>query len=163
MPVRFLGKQASALYAAAAIAAGSVIGGCSSPAVGAPCLPEQVPSGGFDQSEAYIESSSVQCETRVCMVYHLSGAPPGTSKCQPKPITPCAMNDKNCVTPIPCATDQEVEKFVYCTCRCESGNSKFASCSCPSGYDCTPVLEQGSVGVRGSYCVRSDTVTQADM
>jgi hypothetical protein len=52
---------------------------------------------------------------------------------------------------------------VYCTCRCESGNSKFASCSCPSGYDCTPVLEQGSVGVRGSYCVRSDTVTQAEM
>lgn len=162
-PVRFLRTEAITLFAAAVVFAAANLTGCATPAVGAPCLPEQVPSGGFDQSEAYIESSSVQCETRVCMVYHLAGAPPGTAKCQKKPVTPCAMNDKNCITPIPCAEPDEVAKFVYCTCRCESGNSKFASCSCPSGYDCTPVLEQGSVGVRGSYCVRSDTVTQAEM
>jgi hypothetical protein len=103
----------------------------------------------------------VQCETRVCMVFHLAGAPPGT-KCVDNPPT-CAAADKNCVQQVKCATKEQVDKFVYCTCRCESGNSKFASCSCPSGYDCTPVLEQGSVGVRGSYCVRSDTVTQAEM
>lgn len=160
----FSRRDASALYAAATILTASLMGACNTPEVGAPCLPEQVPNGGFNQSEAYIESSSVQCETRVCMVFHLSGAPPGTSKCQDKAtIVPCAANDKNCVNPIPCATDQDVEKFVYCTCRCESGNSKFASCSCPSGYDCTPVLEQGSVGVRGSYCVRSDTVSAGEM
>jgi hypothetical protein len=164
MPVRFLRTEATTLYAAAIALAALIMTGCATPAVGAPCLPEQVPSGGFDQSEAYIESSSVQCETRVCMVFHLAGAPPGTAKCQPKQsITQCAATDKNCVMPIACATDEDVAKYVYCTCRCNSGNSKFASCTCPSGYDCTPVLEQGSVGVRGSYCVRSDTVTAAEM
>ena len=148
---------ASALAAALAIAG---LVGCGEPAVGAPCLPEQVPSTGFDQSEAYIESSSVQCETRVCMVYHLEGAPPGTALCTPKDqIVPCAPEDKNCNAPVPCATGEDVAKFVYCTCRCESGDPKFASCTCPSGYTCASVLEQGSIGVRGSYCVRSDTVT----
>jgi hypothetical protein len=161
--VRFLRTEATTLYAAAIALAAASLTGCATPAVGAPCLPEQVPAGGFDQSEAYIESSSVQCETRVCMVYHLEGAPKGTSPCHDKPVPTCMAGDKNCVMQTPCATDEEVAKFVYCTCRCESGNSKFASCTCPSGYDCTPVLEQGSVGVRGSYCVRSDTVTQGMM
>ena len=155
------GPVYTAALSASALALALTLIGCGTPAVGAPCLPEQVPAGGFDQSEAYIESSSVQCETRVCMVYHLEGAPPDTSPCQPKQlITMCDPKDKNCVMPVPCATPQDVEKFVYCTCRCESGNPKFASCTCPSGYTCASVLEQGSVGVRGSYCVRSDTVTQ---
>jgi hypothetical protein len=116
--------------------------------------------GGFNQSEAYIETSSVQCETRVCMVYHLEGAPKGTSTCTDMAaIVPCDPKDKNCVMPTQCATPADVEKLVYCTCRCESGNAKFASCTCPGGYTCAKVLEQGSVGVKGSYCVRSDTVT----
>jgi hypothetical protein len=154
--------EAPLLHAACAVFALVLTGlvGCSTPAVGAPCLPEQVPSDGFNESEAYIESSSVQCETRVCMVYKLDGAPDGSGiKCQPKPITPCAATDKNCVTPVACATDEDVTARVYCTCRCQSPSSKFASCTCPSGYQCTPVLEQGSIGVRGSYCVRADTVT----
>lgn len=118
---------------------------CGAPAVGDPCLPEQVPDDGFEISEAYIESSSVQCQTRVCMVWKLQGAPQGS--------TPCLNN------PAKCATEAEVSKKVYCTCRCDAGNSRFAECTCPSGYTCTPVLEQGSEGVRGSYCVLSETVT----
>jgi hypothetical protein len=148
--VRVLRTEAPLLQiAAAALFVMVGMSGCASPAVGAPCIPEQVPEGGFDKSEAYIESSSVQCETRVCMVWHLKGAPPETPSCTKDPTT--------------CATKADVDNLVYCTCRCQSGNSKFASCSCPSGYSCTPVLEQGSEGVRGSYCVRSSTVTEADM
>jgi hypothetical protein len=119
-------------------------GACGAPAVGDPCLPEQVPDDGFEISEAYIESSSVQCQTRVCMVWKLQGAPPGSA--------PCVKDNK-------CATQADVDKKVYCTCRCDAGNSRFAECTCPSGYTCTPVLEQGSEGVRGSYCVLSETVT----
>jgi hypothetical protein len=161
MPVRFLRTDATPVHAVAItlVALFTVaFSGCATPAVGAPCLPEQVPSGGFDVSEAYIESSSVQCETRVCMVYHLEGAPVGTAKCVPKAqVVACAANDKNCIPQIVCAEEVEVNRRVYCTCRCESGNPKFASCTCPSGYSCRSVLEQGSVGVRGSYCVRSDS------
>ena len=122
--------------------------GCATPAVGDPCLPEQVPEGGFQQTEAYIESSSVQCQTRVCMVYKLEGAPEGTPTC---------VADRT-----KCATAEQVDKAVYCTCRCDAGNSRFANCTCPSGYTCTPVLEQGSEGVRGSYCVKSFSVSAAE-
>jgi hypothetical protein len=146
--VRLLRTEALLLPAAAALFVSLLVGsGCGTPAVGDPCIPEQIPEGGFDPSEAYIESSSVQCETRVCMVWHLQGAPHGTSTC-----------DQN---PNACATQDKVDERVYCTCRCDAGNTRFASCSCPTGYTCTPVLEQGSEGVRGSYCVLNSTVSES--
>lgn len=119
--------------------------GCATPAVGAPCLPEQIPESGFDKREAYIESSSVQCETRVCMVYKLNGDP--TEGCVPSEI-------KACPTP------KEVESSVYCTCRCDSGNTGFAECECPDGFSCVEVLSKGGPGVRGGYCVRNESVSR---
>src|SRR5215510_11094897 len=87
--------------------------GCATPAVGAPCLPEQIPDNGFDPREAYIESSSVQCETRVCMVFQLDG----------DPQKGCVANDMK-----KCPSEKEVERSVYCTCRCDSGSTGFAEC-----------------------------------
>jgi hypothetical protein len=118
-------------------------------------LPEQVPADGFQVSEAYIESSSVQCETRVCMVYHLSGDP--RDSCQ-KSTTPCDSTKQVC--PPSCSDKTERDNRVYCTCRCDAGNSNFATCQCPTGFGCVPVLEQGDQGVRGSYCVRNGTYTK---
>lgn len=151
--MRVLRTEAFTLHAAAAtfvalLGLATLSGGCATPAVGDPCLPEQIPEGGFQRTEAYIESSSVQCQTRVCMVWKLEGAPQGTPTC---------LNDST-----KCATPQQVDQSVYCTCRCDAGNSRFANCTCPSGYTCTPVLEQGSEGVRGSYCVKSETVTAGE-
>jgi hypothetical protein len=125
--------------------------GCATPAVGDPCLPEQVPETGFDDREAYVESSSVQCETRVCIVYHLRGDP--REGCTP---VECAMGDMNCV-PKACANQDDIENRVYCTCRCNSGNTGFAECECPDGFSCVDVLEQGGPGVRGGYCVKNNT------
>jgi hypothetical protein len=122
-----------------------LIAGCSTPPVGAPCLPEQIPESGFSAKEAYIESSSVQCETRVCIVYQLAGDPRDT--CQAS-----AANPENI-----CADKTEVAERVYCTCRCDSQGSGFGECECPSGFSCVEVLSQGDRGVRGSYCVKSDT------
>ncbi|HET6337674.1 MAG TPA: hypothetical protein VFG30_30820 [Polyangiales bacterium] len=151
--------QATSLLAATAAVLTLGLIGCSTPAVGAPCLPEQVPGDGFDQSEAYIETSSVQCETRVCMVYQLAGAPPGTAGCKPQgECRTCTGNDPKCVAIPCCAAQEDIEKRVYCTCRCDVDVGKFAECSCPSGFTCAQVLEQGNAGVRGKYCVRDGTV-----
>jgi len=54
----------------------------------------------------------------------------------------------------------QVEERVYCTCRCNSGNTGFAECECPDGFSCVNVLEQGGPGVRGGYCVRNTSVSQ---
>lgn len=127
--------------------------GCSTPAVGAPCLPEQVPEDGFADQEAYVESSSVQCETRVCIVFRLRGDPrEGCMQVEPDPNDPTSTGRY-------CATEDEVEKRVYCTCRCNSADTGFAECECPDGFTCVDVLEQGGPGVRGGYCVRNGTFT----
>ena len=48
---------------------------CADTGVGDSCVPEQVPAGGFLASETYLETSSVQCATRVCLVRELDGDP----------------------------------------------------------------------------------------
>lgn len=126
------------------------LAGCSTPAVGDPCQPEQIPSTGFDDAETYIESSSVQCETRVCLVYKLAGDP--REGCVP---VVCIEGDKNC-TPKKCPTTCETASRIYCSCRCDAGDTGFAECECPDGFKCEEVLNQGGPGVRGSYCVRRD-------
>jgi hypothetical protein len=134
--------------------------GCATPKVGAPCLPEQVPETGFAESESYVESSSVQCETRVCLVFHLAGDPRDTCNKNAPPAQTCDPKvDENCV-PIPvvkCADPKDVADRVYCTCRCDSKGSGFGECECPTGYGCVDVLEQGGPGVRGGYCVKTGT------
>lgn len=133
----------------------ALMSGCASPKVGAPCLPEQVPDTGFAESESYVESSSVQCETRVCLVFHLAGDP--EEGCVEKICND--PKDKNCVAK-KCASADEVANRVYCTCRCDAMGSGFDECECPSDYSCTLVLEQGGPGVRGKYCVKSSTSNQ---
>jgi len=134
----------------------ALLSGCSTPKVGAPCLPEQVPETGFDDREAYIESSSVQCETRVCIVYHLKGDP--RKGCVATTNQTCdPMKDKNCEPTKACADPNEVEGRIYCTCRCNAAGTGFAECSCPDGYSCQEVLEQGDRGVRGGYGVKNGT------
>lgn len=116
--------------------------GCPAPAVGDPCQPESVPcdtsSGqcGFNSAEAYIEAGSVQCRTRVCMVYHLDGDP--REGCEPAD----------------CASQDDVEKSVYCTCRCDAPDSDASTCECPDGFECTEILGLGGTGIQGSYCVK---------
>jgi hypothetical protein len=129
----------------------SALSGCATPAVGAPCLPEQVPSDGFADTEAYVESSSVQCETRVCIVFKLQGDP--RDDCQEVMGDPRTGEGARM-----CALPQEIANRIYCTCRCRSPGG-FEECECPDGFTCVDVLEQGGPGVRGGYCVKNGTAT----
>lgn len=108
-------------------------------AVGELCMPEQVPEGGFSDNEAYVETSSVQCETQVCMAFKLQGDPRQICEETPGPE---------------CATRADVDAHVYCTCRCDGAANPASNCTCPNDFTCTPVLELGGPGVEGSYCVR---------
>jgi hypothetical protein len=117
--------------------------GCSSSAVGDPCVPEAIPEGGFLESETYLETSSVQCATRVCLVRGLPGDPNNLQEDE------CPGGDATCVSA------SEVERSVYCSCRCGApAESGLPTCGCPGGFICEEVLETGGDGLRGSYCVR---------
>ena len=120
--------------------------GCTDSAVGDPCVPEAVPPGGFLASETYLETSSVQCATRVCLVRGLQGDPNNLQE------EDCPLGDDGT-----CVFTSDVESSVYCSCRCGTPagtSSDLPTCGCPSGFICEPVLETGGDGLRGSYCVR---------
>ena len=120
--------------------------GCASSAVGDPCVPEEVPGGGFLASETYLEKESVQCATRVCLVRGLKGDP---SNLQPE----CSKDVEG--EPSTCVSENDVERSVYCSCRCGApAESGLPTCDCPGGFICEEVLETGGDGLRGSYCVR---------
>lgn len=101
---------------------------CVGAPVGDPCMPERVPQGGFVPSETYVETSSSECMTRVCLVRGLRG--------DPRPE--CASG---------CADELEVAEHAYCSCRCDD-EGPAPGCECPEGYACV------RAGRSGSYCAR---------
>jgi len=118
---------------------------CSETGVGDACVPEQVPAGGFLASETYLETSSVQCATRVCLVRELDGDPNNLQE------DGCPLGEATCVP------ESEVAEKVYCSCRCAApAGSGLPTCGCSAGFKCEEVLETGGDGLRGSYCVRED-------
>lgn len=130
------------LLAVGALGLGTI--GCSVSPVGDPCIPESIPQNGFDAREIYLETSSVQCRTRVCMVYQLQGNP-----------------DLICGTPgadpNTCVTQDALDKQVFCSCRCSTsagGQANTPLCACGDGFTCEDdIVTTGGEGVRGGYCV----------
>jgi len=125
------------------------LSGCEAPGVGAPCVPESVPEGGFDEQERYLETSSVQCRTRVCLVYELAGDP--RELCE----------DAN-ANPETCVGLEERDERVFCTCRCDAPTGNARECECPDGFSCQEILDIGSDGIRGGYCVRKSLLEDED-
>ena len=139
--LELMGVLAIALLAAA----------CSDTGVGDACAPEQVPNGGFLASETYLETSSVQCATRVCLVRGLQGDPNNLQE------DDCPLGEATCVPA------EEVAATTYCSCRCGApAGSGVPTCGCPGGFRCEEVLETGGDGIRGSYCVR-DELSEPEM
>ena len=114
--------------------------------VGDPCIPERIPTGGYDPSESYIESSSVQCRSRLCIVHQLDN---GKGKGDPSKI--CTGDKDDDPT---CVAEENLDESVYCTCRCDGPKTSVQFCECPGGYECAPILNLGGDGIKGSYCVR---------
>lgn len=125
--------------------------GCATEVVGDPCAPGRPmnqpcspgrdggSAGCFLGTEIYIETQSLECRSRICLVYRY---PEETDR-----------------------TGAERPKHVYCTCRCGVPPSLAATtessvlCTCPESFSCVSIAgEQYNEGVRGSYCVRTNTV-----
>jgi hypothetical protein len=143
-------KLSGAAIAAAVLACSY---GCEAPGVGDPCSPESIPEGGFEPTEAYLETSSVQCRTRVCMVYRLDGVPFG--------VPPCESAEDVIANPDLCANERSTDDRVYCTCRCDAPQEATATlCECPDGFSCQEIIDMpgAGLGIRGSYCVRDETI-----
>lgn len=130
------------------------VAACADEGVGDPCTPETVPVNnegkpGFQKTESYIESSSVQCRSRLCIVHKLDN---GTDlPADPRPQGLCS--NKQNPNAVGCVSDAELLRAVHCTCKC-GGPKTAEQCKCPSGFSCIEILTLGGDGIRGSYCVK---------
>jgi hypothetical protein len=130
--------------------------GCTDEGVGDPCTPETVPCDsdglncGYKASESYIEATSVQCKSRLCIVHKLDNQTEGMFGADPRKL---CDDDPNVDT---CVDLEDLQKSVYCTCRCRTtaDGSKNDLCDCPSGFSCTEILNLGGPGIVGSYCTK---------
>lgn len=68
-------------FALSVVVTAFVLGGCQPTGIGDPCEPEVVSQGGTGASEIVVETSSLQCRTRVCMFYN--GQSFCTQRCNP--------------------------------------------------------------------------------
>lgn len=171
-PARLAGERATFIALWLCLAAfGSL--GCEAPGVGDPCEPEQIPEDGFKNTEVYLETRSLQCRTRVCLVNKLTGDPSVRVSCNEAGadttcVVPCPSGDETCsgckirkcdlyVSP------EAVEERVYCTCKCDGQDQDTIRCDeCPDGFECCPAFTIGPPGLRGSYCVRNDTCAASE-
>ncbi len=137
--VAFLGRRAVEAAWVLAFATGAVA--CAPSGVGDPCTPENIPPGGFDEREAYVETGSVQCRTRVCLVYRYQGDP---TRCEREE---CDQLDQ-----------QQVADRVFCSCRCRAPEGQ-PTCECAEGFVCTEdyiISSERVPGTQGAYCVKRD-------
>src|SRR5262245_61046672 len=102
--------------------AGGVLTGCPVRGIGDPCVPEAIPPDpGLDRDEIYVETSSVQCRTRTCMVFRLSGNPSrveGEESC-PAGTSGCVIRNPNPDDPVHLMFENSLDR-VFCTCRCSA-------------------------------------------
>jgi hypothetical protein len=129
---------------------------CGDEGVGDPCSPETVPTkngtSGFEATESYIESNSVQCRSRLCIVHRLDNGTGGPADPRYSCSDPRYSNLTNCVRP------DQLDKSVHCTCKC-GGPKTVDHCKCPSGFVCREILTLGGDGIRGDYCVKPEAAT----
>jgi hypothetical protein len=137
---------------AAAAGSGGSDAGISASRVGSACEPEQVPEGGFDVQEAYLEFGNSACGVGdACLVYRVAGDP--RVACRSKPGA-CSASDPGCTGAARCADATDVQARVHCSCRCDGPAGQGSFCACPESFTCAPVIEQGPAQHVGSYCTR---------
>lgn len=138
----------------ALIGAGLLLGlGCADLGVGDPCAPQRpmgmpcVPDnpmmqgGCFRGTEVYIETQSLQCRSRICLVWHYDEVPDRSTTAPNRP------------------------KRVFCTCRCgvpqnlRATTDESVLCQCPESFVCQTDVAGPlyNPGVQGSYCIRAGT------
>lgn len=144
--------------------------GCTDEGIGDPCVPEdeyRPEFSGYSPQEVNVESRSLQCRSRVCLVNQFQGRSSciygqasGSGGCK----TPDGMLDVS-VPVEPQLEARPVDDAVYCSCRCDGEDPDAPYCDCPDGYSCAdlvPYIPIADAQLAGSYCVREGTLVEAD-
>jgi hypothetical protein len=153
-------------------------------ATGDPCIPQDEFSpkfSGYSETEVNIESQSPSCSTGVCLVANFrgrTGCPYGQRAASVDGqivVDPSLGPDERCYFPgtshepanevkvpvEPQLMARSPEKSVYCSCRCDGPAGQGPFCACPSGFECTHLVDYYGTAtgdeVSGSYCLKTGT------
>jgi hypothetical protein len=152
----------SGLLGLVVAALGVIPAACQSGGIGDPCTPEDEQNAqfpGFNLSEAYIESSSFQCATRICLSNHFQGrvscplGQPDTKNCS----GPGGAHDELCDA-------TRGEKCVESSTSLPSCDPTLAGACASSGGICDPALKScvcaaGATPPAGFACVPQGKVS----
>lgn len=133
-------------------AAGAGAPACHDQGLGDPCVPDQetrADFAGFSEDEVNVETRSMECVSRLCLVNHYRGR-----------VTPGGPP----TTPAPCS-HRPARDAVYCSCRCANVDGRtddgFPYCACPDGFTCTQLVssigQDVERGLTGAYCIPNGT------
>ena len=119
-----------------------ILGACQPGGVGDPCDPVSCPAPLDDSlswlrcdwlsTEIYLEGRSLQCRTRVCMVFRVDSDYQDPTEIMGLPESPRAP---------------------YCTRPCGAGTTYE---DCPPDYCCMKIITAGESSATGNYCVRKE-------
>jgi hypothetical protein len=131
---------------------------------------------GYEATEVNIESKSFQCETRLCLVNHFNGrvsCPYGQTALEATGMVPkpeeqlCHIpGTSGAATRIKVQVNKQFDgrraaDTVYCSCRCAGSDSNARYCKCPTGFQCSKLLDPidrlGAKELAGSYCIKNGT------
>ena len=93
----------------------------------------------------------MQCRSRWCIVHKLDNDSAGVFPADPRELCGEGSDYEGCLT------DEQLERSVYCTCRCDGPKTSVEFCQCPSGFTCTEIFSTSiapGAGIAGSYCVK---------
>ncbi len=174
-------RQVQSILAVCAL--GSLVigleGGCTPGGIGDPCVPEDeyaADFSGFASGEVNVETRSLQCQSRVCLVNHFQGRvscpygqtetdllldPSAPERCRVPGTDGTQANDAVQVPVPPWRPDRSADRSVYCSCRCDGPDPDARYCKCPKGFTCEPLMDDLALAfdrqVVGSYCIKRGT------
>lgn len=153
--------------------------------MGDPCTPQDEFSptfNGFRETEVNVESGSPSCSTGICLAASFRGRtscaygqPPGPTVDGVTGVDPSLGPDARCYLPgathepaneVTVPVDPQLlarspEKSVYCSCRCDGPAGQGPFCACPSGFECTHLVDDYGTATNaqfaGSYCIKAGT------
>lgn len=141
--------------------------------VGGACVPslESDPSfSGFSMLDVSVEARG--CQHSACIVNHVQGrvsCPYGQTEMQIDTLDAsdparCRLPGSGLAVEVPVEPQRiyrNARDNVYCSCRCDGPDRSAEYCDCPSGYACTPLVEEYGLPleaeVAGAYCVKEGT------
>jgi hypothetical protein len=136
-----------------ALLATTAIAACDPPGVGDPCTPEVQPvAGTWSYGEVSVETRSLQCRTRTCMVYHFF--PAGREEGEPDWRIPGQWPLATDETLQPCPDMADIRDFIINFCRrtyTREGAVEF-DMAAPLGTDWYCNFDMALVNLSSPFC-----------